>query len=75
MLEEKIKNKSAKIAIVGLGYVGIPLLKAILKQGFDAIGIERDESKLEAIKKGTSYLNHTDFFSSHARFLRQTYRY
>ena len=50
-LLKKIKNKSAKICVVGLGYVGFPLMDLIKKKGFEVVGIDTDNSKVNALKK------------------------
>lgn len=55
---EKIKNKEAIIGIVGLGYVGLPLMLRFAEVGFRVVGIDIDEKKNEALKQGTSYVRH-----------------
>ena len=51
-LVKKIKNKKIKACVVGLGYVGFPLLKLINGKGFDVIGLDVDERKInKAIKE------------------------
>tara|TARA_B100000795_G_C22567181_1_gene348607 strand:- start:213 stop:398 length:186 start_codon:yes stop_codon:yes gene_type:complete len=54
-LLKKIKNKSAKICVVGLGYVGFPLMDLIKKKGFEVVGIDTDSSKVNALKKKTFF--------------------
>ena len=44
-LREKIRKKKAIIAVVGLGYVGMPLLAQFYKKGFSTIGIDIDKKK------------------------------
>lgn len=44
------------IAIIGLGYVGLPLAAAFLNKGYDVIGIDLDKQKLESLQKGKSYI-------------------
>jgi UDP-N-acetyl-D-glucosamine dehydrogenase len=56
MLDTKIVSKTAKIAIVGLGYVGLPLAVEFSKAGFKTIGIDIDEGKIETITSGSSYM-------------------
>lgn len=53
---EKLHRRSAKIAIIGLGYVGLPLAAAFVEAGFQVVGIDLDEKKIDAIKKGISYV-------------------
>ena len=57
-LLNKIKKKEAVIAVVGLGYVGLPLSFAFLKNGFRVIGLDNDESKIKTLLSGKSYLEH-----------------
>ncbi len=56
-LLQKIQTSEARIAIIGLGYVGLPLAVAFARRGFEIIGIDVDESKIEAINQGESYVS------------------
>jgi UDP-N-acetyl-D-glucosamine dehydrogenase len=47
-----------KTAIIGLGYVGLPLLLAYARKGHQALGIDIDPSKIEALMAGRSYIKH-----------------
>ena len=51
-LYNKIKNKEARIGVIGLGYVGLPLAVEFAKTGFNVTGIEVDNKKIEAINNG-----------------------
>jgi UDP-N-acetyl-D-glucosamine dehydrogenase len=51
-------HASSTIAIVGLGYVGLPLLLAYAARGFQVIGFDIDASKIEALLAGCSYIKH-----------------
>lgn len=53
-LLKKIENKSAKIGIVGLGYVGLPLLVAFGEAGFSVTGYDRSTMKVDTIQAGIS---------------------
>jgi UDP-N-acetyl-D-glucosamine dehydrogenase len=53
-LLKKIKNKQAKIAVIGLGYVGLPLAILLAKSGFRVKGYARNERKLDVIANGNS---------------------
>ena len=55
-LKKMIAAKKAKIAVVGLGYVGLPLALAFAKKGINVLGIEIDKDRLENIRKKTSYI-------------------
>jgi UDP-N-acetyl-D-glucosamine dehydrogenase len=57
-LLNKIKDKSAKIGIIGLGYVGLPLVIAFCEKGFDVIGFDSDESKIVKLNRKESYIKH-----------------
>ena len=46
------------VAIVGLGYVGLPLALAFVKAGYTVVGIDRDPAKAESLRAGRSYLSH-----------------
>ena len=53
-LAEKIQTRSAKIAVIGLGYVGLPLAVACAEAGFSVVGIDMDEKKVNSINRGES---------------------
>lgn len=55
-LEEKIRSKQAKIGIVGLGYVGLPLGIEFAAKGFAVVGIDLDERKISSLKQGKNYI-------------------
>jgi len=57
-LIERIKNKSAIIGIVGLGYVGLPLVLRYMEVGFKVLGIDVDKAKVEKLNAGGSYIEH-----------------
>jgi len=54
--KEKITSKKANVAVVGLGYVGLPLALTIASAGFSVLGIEKSSEKLALLKKGKSYI-------------------
>lgn len=55
-LIKNLKEKKARIAILGLGYVGLPLAVVFGEAGFHVTGIDPDVRKIDAIKKGVSYI-------------------
>ena len=57
-LLKKIESKQAKIGVIGLGYVGLPLLIEFIEQGFYGIGFDIDESKVTTLKAGKTYIKH-----------------
>ncbi|MDD5423610.1 MAG: NAD(P)-binding domain-containing protein, partial [Candidatus Omnitrophica bacterium] len=55
-LEKKILSKKAKIGIIGLGYVGLPLAVVFAKGGFETYGIDIDKKRVDRLKRGESYI-------------------
>ena len=55
-LRDKIRNKQARIGIIGLGYVGLPLAVEFAKAGFEVTGFDVDVAKVSSINKGHSYI-------------------
>lgn len=58
IIREKITNKKAKMGIIGLGYVGLPLAIEFSKAGFYTIGFDIDKDKISSLKRGRSYIRH-----------------
>ena len=54
-LRAKIADRSARVGIVGLGYVGLPLAVELARAGFRATGVDLDRKKVDAINRGESY--------------------
>ncbi|MFC2033568.1 hypothetical protein ACFLUB_03530 [Chloroflexota bacterium] len=52
-MEEKIRDKSAKVGIVGLSYVGIPLAITFSETGFRIIGFDVDQKSVDLINQGS----------------------
>ncbi|MDR2437959.1 MAG: nucleotide sugar dehydrogenase [Planctomycetaceae bacterium] len=57
-LEKRIADKTALVGIIGLGYVGLPLIRAFIKAGFRTLGFDVDPKKIEKLKAGESYIAH-----------------
>ena len=55
-LIEKLQDKTAKIAILGLGYVGLPLAVVFGEAGFHVTGVDPDSRKVDSLNKGVSYI-------------------
>ena len=55
-LLEQLKEKTARIAILGLGYVGLPLAVVFAEAGYNITGIDPDKRKVESVSKGVSYI-------------------
>ena len=58
MTLQKIKEKKARIGIIGLGYVGLPLAIEFCKTGFQVTGLDIDQEKIDLLSRGKSYINH-----------------
>lgn len=59
-LLEKLASKRAVIGIIGLGYVGLPLMLRFSEVGFKVVGIDIDQAKVEALNAGKSYIERID---------------
>jgi len=56
VLQDKITNRTARVAVIGLGYVGLPLATAFAKAGFRTTGVELNQRKVDSIAAGRSYI-------------------
>ncbi|MGO9395644.1 MAG: nucleotide sugar dehydrogenase [Desulfobaccales bacterium] len=54
----KIRDKQALVGIIGLGYVGLPLVLRFCQAGFRVLGFDTDDRKVEALNRGESYIMH-----------------
>ena len=59
-LIKKLNESDSTIGIIGLGYVGLPLSLAYVDAGFNVIGFDVDQQKINYLKNGESYINHID---------------
>lgn len=57
-LFQTINDQTAVLGVVGLGYVGLPLIDAYISAGFKAIGYDVDDAKADALNQGKSYIAH-----------------
>ncbi|RCS46361.1 nucleotide sugar dehydrogenase [Bremerella cremea] len=55
-----IEKQTAKVGVIGLGYVGLPLIQAFVRAGFQTIGFDSDPTKVERLLAGQSYIKHID---------------
>ena len=55
-LIEKIRARDARLSVIGLGYVGLPLVVEFARAGFNAVGVDIDADKVAAINRGDSYI-------------------
>jgi UDP-N-acetyl-D-glucosamine dehydrogenase len=58
VLGEAIRQKTAKIGVIGLGYVGLPLIRTFVAAGFQTLGFDVDPEKVKNLKAGRSYIEH-----------------
>jgi len=57
-LEKRIRDRKVQVGIIGLGYVGLPLLKTFLAKGFRVLGFDIDARKVKMLNRGKSYIKH-----------------
>jgi UDP-N-acetyl-D-glucosamine dehydrogenase len=69
MLAERIRSRRAVIGVIGLGYVGLPLVRAFTAAGFRCMGFDVDQPKVDKLRSGQSYIKHIDS-ASLARLVR-----
>ncbi|NEX64041.1 nucleotide sugar dehydrogenase [Noviherbaspirillum galbum] len=62
-LLDKLENRTAVIGIVGLGYVGLPLMLRYAYAGFHVIGFDIDDGKVDKINRGETYIEHISALS------------
>lgn len=55
-LIDAVRARSARAGVIGIGYVGLPLLLELVEAGFEAIGIDIDEKRIAALNRGESYV-------------------
>jgi UDP-N-acetyl-D-glucosamine dehydrogenase len=58
LLLSRIADRSARVGVIGLGYVGLPLALVFEESGFPVIGFDVDPAKPEALQRGESYIRH-----------------
>jgi UDP-N-acetyl-D-glucosamine dehydrogenase len=57
-LIQKIRSKKAVIGVIGLGYVGLPVVIRFAEEGFKVLGFDIDLKKVKSINMGKSYIKH-----------------
>jgi UDP-N-acetyl-D-glucosamine dehydrogenase len=53
----KVERRELKVAVVGLGYVGLPLAVRFAELGFEVVGVDLDTAKIDALERGESYID------------------
>ena len=61
-LRKRLQQKTATIAVVGLGYVGLPLVRVIHDSGFRVLGYDADDVKIRKLESGETYIRHLGEF-------------
>jgi UDP-N-acetyl-D-glucosamine dehydrogenase len=59
-LKQRIQDRTAKVGVIGMGYVGLPLAYEFAHAGFDVVGIDVQPKKVERINEGDSYIKDID---------------
>src|ERR1051326_8783989 len=54
----RFADRTARVGVIGLGYVGLPLLRTAAERGFSVLGFDIDEAKVDLLNAGGSYLAH-----------------
>ena len=57
-LMDKISRREARVAVIGLGYVGLPLILGFAHAGFPVLGLDTDPQKITKLRAGQSYFKH-----------------
>ncbi|MHC4775970.1 MAG: NAD(P)-binding domain-containing protein, partial [Planctomycetota bacterium] len=57
-LRRRLDDKTAIVAVVGLGYVGLPLVRAVHDVGYRVIGYDADATKIDKLQRGETYIHH-----------------
>jgi UDP-N-acetyl-D-glucosamine dehydrogenase len=57
-LAEKLETRTARLGVIGIGYVGLPLLRAFVRAGLDCTGFDIDPEKVVQLNAGRSYIRH-----------------
>jgi len=55
-LHDRLTDRTARVGVIGLGYVGLPLAVEFARAGFTTTGIDLDQRKIDAVNQGTSYI-------------------
>ena len=59
-LLEKIEKKTAKVAVVGLGYVGLPMAVAVARKGYSVLGLDVNQKAVDCVNAGDNYIGDVD---------------
>ena len=56
--QDRVRERTARVGVVGMGYVGLPIALLFAKKGFQTTGFDIDPVKIESLRKGSSYIKH-----------------
>jgi len=56
MLMQRLENRTARLGVIGLGYVGLPLAVELAQAGFEVFGVDIDEDRVRQLNQGRSYI-------------------
>ena len=73
-LLRQLDTKQARIAVIGLGYVGLPLAVGFAKAGFRVFGIDNDASKIDSLSRGQSYIGDVSNFNLEPLIKKETFQ-
>src|SRR5437867_7309608 len=73
VLLSKIASRSARIGVIGLGYVGLPLALVFEESAFPVTGFDVDGAKTDALNRGQSYIRHIGRSEEHTSELQSPY--
>ena len=59
-LLEAIERRTTPVGIVGMGYVGLPLMRTFCEAGFSCVGLDIDPEKVQKLNAGKSYIKHIE---------------
>ena len=57
-LEQRLNDKTAKVGVIGLGYVGLPLALLFARRGLPTLGLDIDPAKVDTLRRGETYIRH-----------------
>lgn len=58
VLADRFRNRTATVGVIGLGYVGLPLVQAMTAAGFTVFGFDIDQQKIDMLERGETYIRH-----------------
>lgn len=54
----KVEERTARVGVVGMGYVGLPIALLFARKGFQATGFDIDPAKIDSLRQGNTYIKH-----------------